>query len=143
MAAESSTGSGVFIQLGTSAYIPKNAEWSAFLDRETYRQKLDQADLVVTHGGTGAIVGAVKKGKKVVAIPRLHQYGEHVDDHQVEIVKCFSEMGLIEPCFDVNNLASCCARAIERKYRVYESNTCRYVDELSEYIRGNIGWENE
>jgi len=34
----------------------------------------------------GAIIGAIKKGKKVIAVPRLAKCGEHVDDHQVQLV---------------------------------------------------------
>ncbi|MFR2213953.1 MAG: glycosyltransferase [Ruminococcus sp.] len=31
--------------------------------------EMGKADIVITHGGTGAIIGAVKKEKKVIAVP--------------------------------------------------------------------------
>ena len=34
-------------------------------------------------------------GKKVVAVPRLKKYGEHVDDHQKEIIEEFDRERII------------------------------------------------
>ena len=93
---------------------------------------------MVTHGGTGAIIGAVKDGKKVIAVPRRARYGEHVDDHQAEIVRQFGEMGLIEPCMDPADLSAAYARALSRDYLPYKSNTARFCADLCEYI-DNVG----
>ena len=71
----------VFAQIGASEYLPQNYTYERFLDRQHFAQIMDQCDSVITHGGTGVIIGAVKKGKKVIAVPRLAKYGEHVDDH--------------------------------------------------------------
>ena len=72
----------VFAQIGYSDYQPINYNYKQFLDRDEFASMEGRADIVITHGGTGAIIGAVKKGKKVIAVPRLAKYGEHVDDHQ-------------------------------------------------------------
>ena len=72
----------VFAQIGVSDYQPKHYEYCRFLDREGFTGKLRECRMVITHGGTGVIIGAVKQGKKVIAVPRLASYGEHVDDHQ-------------------------------------------------------------
>ena len=74
----------VFAQIGYSDYLPKNFSYKKFLDRDEFSKEMGKADIVITHGGTGAIIGAVKKGKKVIAVPRRAQYGEHVDDHQLQ-----------------------------------------------------------
>ena len=76
----------VFAQIGYSDYKPKNYKFKKFLDRDEFINITDKCDKVITHGGTGAIVGAVKQGKKVIAVPRLKKYGEHVDDHQLQII---------------------------------------------------------
>ena len=78
--------------------------------------------------------GAVKDGKKVIAVPRLSRYGEHVDDHQMEIVRQFGNMGLIEPCMDPAELSAAYMRAITKHYPPYHSNTARFCADLSEYI---------
>lgn len=125
---------GVFAQRGACGYIPKNYPSEAFLGRDRFSELMNQSDVVVTHGGTGAIIGAVKRGKRVVAVPRLACYGEHVDDHQVEIVRQFSNMGLIEPCYDTEKLAEAYRRVLRRKYRSYTSNTSKFIDDLGRYI---------
>lgn len=127
-------GSGAFAQTGACDYEPIHMDHTAFLDREGFRERMDTCDIVITHGGTGAIIGAVKDGKKVVAVPRLAKYGEHVDDHQVEIVRQFGEMGLIEPCMDPVELPSSFERVRTRDYLPYQSNTERFCSDLSAYI---------
>ena len=89
------TNDEIFAQIGYSDYKPKKFRYKAFLDREEFDTMMEKSDIVVTHGGTGAIIGAVKKGKKVIAVPRLAKFGEHVDDHQIQIVKQFKELNLI------------------------------------------------
>lgn len=125
---------GAFAQTGACTYAPVHMRHEAFLDRESFRAHMDACDVVVTHGGTGAIIGAVKSGKKVIAVPRLSKYGEHVDDHQVEIVCQFGAMGLIEPCMDPVDLPAAYERAIASDYLPYQSNTARFCADLSEYI---------
>ena len=56
---------------------------------------IDEADLVITHGGVGTIFSALKKNKKVIAIPRLEKYGEHINDHQIEICEELEKEGYI------------------------------------------------
>lgn len=127
---------GAFAQTGACSYVPQHMQHEAFLDRETFRSQMDDCDVVVTHGGTGAIIGAVKDGKKVIAVPRLAKYGEHVDDHQIEIVDQFGDMGLIEPCMDPIDLPAAYARALSKDYLPYKSNTAQFCADLSEYIDG-------
>lgn len=125
---------GAFAQTGACTYVPEHMEHEAFLDREGFRARMDACDVVVTHGGTGAIIGAVKDGKKVIAVPRRAEFGEHVDDHQAEIVGQFGEMGLIEPCMDPVDLPEAYVRALSKTYLPYKSNTARFCADLSEYI---------
>lgn len=125
---------GAFAQTGACSYIPESFPSEPFLDRERFGELMDGSDVVVTHGGTGAIIGAVKRGKKVVAVPRFVRFGEHVDDHQVEIVRQFGEMGLIEPCYDAEGLPEAYARALEGEYKAYHSNTEGFIEDLGAFI---------
>ena len=125
---------GAFAQTGACSYVPENFPSEAFLDRGRFGELMDASDVVVTHGGTGAIIGAVKRGKRVVAVPRLARFGEHVDDHQVEIVRQFARMGLLEPCYDIEVLPAAYARALSGEYRTYRSNTEGFVKDLGAYI---------
>lgn len=125
----------VFAQTGSCTYEPVHIDFAQFLNRDQFKAKMSSSDVVITHGGTGAIIGAVKAGKKVVAVPRLAKHGEHVDDHQVEIVKQFADMGLIEPCMDVADLKSSYENAKRKSYRSYASNTDVFVADLRSYLQ--------
>jgi len=62
-----------------------------FMDVDKLNQLYDQARIIITHAGTGSMLNGVKRGKTVIAIPRLKKYGEHIDDHQLEIAGVFAE----------------------------------------------------
>lgn len=85
----------VFAQIGHSTYIPNNYDYTAFLSPEEYQKNVNAAQIIITHGGIGAIIKALKAGKQVIAIARREELGEHCDDHQLQIVDLFSELGYI------------------------------------------------
>ena len=124
----------MFVQIGSSSYIPKNLAYIDFLPSEEFAKRMDWADVVVTHGGTGAIVGALLKGKKVVAVPRLSKFHEAVDDHQVEFLKILAERNFIVACFDLEEIASCVATAYSSEFAKFESNTNNIIESISEFI---------
>jgi UDP-N-acetylglucosamine transferase subunit ALG13 len=128
----------VFAQTGHSTYIPKHFESEAFMDRDTFAATMEKADTVITHAGTGAIIGAVKKGKKTIAVPRLAKYEEHVDDHQLQIVEQFTEMDLLEPCWDTEDLANAYARVREKTYTPYISNTYTIIADIEAYLEKSL-----
>ena len=99
----------VFAQVGVSDYKPINYDYIDFMTQEEFNKKIDKCSLLITHAGTGVIVNAVKKGKKIIATPRLAKYGEHVDDHQIQLIQQFDELNFIEPLYDLEE--------IERKIR--------------------------
>ena len=124
----------VFAQIGYSDYLPKNFNYKKFLDRDEFSAEMGKAEIVITHGGTGAIIGAVKKGKKVIAVPRRAKYGEHVDDHQLQLIKQFDDLNLICPCGDTNELAEAIETVKHTEYSEYESNTNTIVKSIENYI---------
>ncbi len=124
----------VFAQTGTSHYVPAHFPSQAFMDRDAFREKMQACRILVTHGGTGAIVGALKAGKKVVAVPRLQKFGEHVDDHQLQLIAQFTESGLICSCEDTAQLGELLKEVDKMQFTPYVSNTQAYLDDISRYI---------
>lgn len=124
----------VFAQIGYSEYNPENYKYKAFLDRESFKEMLDKSDLVITHAGTGTIISAIKKGKKVIAIPRYSKYGEHVDDHQVQIVKQFANMNLIYGVKEVDELPKAISEIKNMKFKEYISNTKMIISSIDDFI---------
>ena len=124
----------VFAQIGVSDYKPKNYEYTDFLTQDEFLKKMDECDTVITHAGTGVIVNAVKKEKKVIAVPRLAKYGEHVDDHQIQLIKEFEELNFIEPVYDIDKLANSMNNIQNKKFNRYVSNTENIIKNINSYI---------
>ncbi|GGQ55957.1 glycosyl transferase [Couchioplanes caeruleus subsp. azureus] len=51
------------------------------------RQALAEADVVISHAGVGSALAAMQAGKRALYVPRRKAYGEHIDDHQVEMAR--------------------------------------------------------
>ena len=126
----------VFAQTGYCTYAPKQFPFEPFLDRDTFAAKLQEADTVITHAGTGAIIGAVKAGKKVIAVPRLSKYGEHVDDHQTQIIAQFNDLNLIAGLDGVEQLEAAVRELPARQFGSYQSNTHRIIRDIEEFLGG-------
>lgn len=124
----------VFAQIGYSDYQPKCYPFEHFLDREQFAEWEANADIVITHGGTGAIIGALKKGKKVIAVPRLAKYGEHVDDHQLQLIEQFTKSGLICSCDGVDKLGETIENIRLMTFDKYQSNTKKYLESIDKYV---------
>lgn len=124
----------VFAQIGVSDYTPKNYNYKDFVTQDEFKEYMDKADLIITHAGTGAIVTALKKDKKVIAIPRLSEYGEHVDDHQIQLIDEFKEMNFIEPVYKIDELKPAIKNVREKTYNKYKSNTQKILDDIELFI---------
>ncbi len=124
----------VYAQIGTSDYKPSNYEYTDFMTQDEFNKKIDECNLLITHAGTGVIVNAVKKGKKVIATPRLAKYGEHVDDHQIQLIQQFDELNFIEPCYELNDLEIKLKEVQKKEYKKYVSNTDTIIESIIDFI---------
>lgn len=124
----------VFAQTGYSDYKPKNYEYKDFLTQDEFNNKIEESDLVITHAGTGVIINAIKRGKKVIGVPRLAKYNEHVDDHQVQLLKEFKELNYIEVAKDTDELKEKIKNIDNETFRRYESNTDKIIEDIRKFI---------
>ena len=124
----------IVVQAGHTKFESKKMKIFDFIDYGEMEKLVEQADLIITHGGTGSIVGPLKKGKKVIACARLKKYGEHVDDHQEQIVNTFSEVGYILKLEENENLDSLVKQIKKQKMKVFHSNTENFIKQLKEII---------
>jgi len=95
-----------FAQIGNSAYIPQNYEYKRFLNSIEFETFQNKATLIISHGGTGSLMTAIKKGKKVIGVPRNSAFKEHVDNHQFQIIETLTKQGFIvsDTSSDLNQL---------------------------------------
>lgn len=55
------------------------------LHGDAMAQAIAWADVVVTHSGVGSILSLLSTSTPAVVVPRRAKYGEHIDDHQIQI----------------------------------------------------------
>lgn len=96
----------IFIQTGSSSYVPQHCEYTDYLTFDQVKEKMDESKIIITHGGPGTIMPVVYSGKVPIVVPRRKQYGEAVDDHQIDFVHKLAERGLIIAVLDVSDLVS-------------------------------------
>lgn len=121
--------SEVFAQIGYSTYIPRNYKYVKFTDKEQHNSLLMNADCVVSHAGTGTITSALKMNKVVIAVPRLSKYGEHVDDHQIQLIEVFLEKRYIMTANTLEEMKDCLDRINTFEKVKFVSNN-KYINEL-------------
>lgn len=121
-------------QIGASEYLPKHYSFCRFMDKEDFSTNLKNASLIITHGGTGVITGALKNNKKVLAIPRLKKYGEHVDDHQTQLLIAFEQANYLCVCNDADDFNKKIIEVMTGRYTAYQSNTNEFLKRIRAYI---------
>ena len=77
----------VIVQAGYTKFQSQYMEIFDLIPKEQLEQYQSQADLIITHGGVGSIITSIRKRKKVIAVPRKHEFEEHVNNHQIEIIE--------------------------------------------------------
>lgn len=119
---------------GSSDYQSKKMEIFRFIDYKEMEKYIDDADLIITHGGTGSIIMPLQKGKKVIACARLEKYGEHINDHQKELVSVFAEEGYILEFSDGDDIDDLVKESKSFKPKKYVSNTENFIRNLKSII---------
>ena len=104
------------------------------MSKEQLEKFQDEADLIITHGGVGSIISSIEKGKKVIAVPRMHEYGEHVNNHQKEIVKDFNDKGYIIGIEKVEDLKQAIIKSKEFEPKKYQPNNEKMLKIIEEFI---------
>lgn len=86
----------VFIQTGYSTYEPKYCRWQKLFPYPEMVKLVDEARIVITHGGPSSFIMPLQIGKTPIVVPRRYKFNEHVNDHQVSFTKAVAErMGTI------------------------------------------------
>ena len=135
----------VVVQAGNTKYESKNMEIFDLISPDEFNKLVDECDLLITHGGTGSILSAVKKGKKVIAAARLKKYKEHVNDHQKQIIKEFEKEGYLVELKDFNQVGKTIKKAQKFKPKKFRSNTENMINLLENIIEedNNTSWYNK
>ena len=124
----------VIAQVGSTSYNSDKMKIVDYLSRSDLLNYINTADFIITHGGVGTIFDSLNLGKKVIAVPRLKKFKEHVNDHQLEIVNEFSKLGYI---LDGTSLEQAIYKLDSFIPNKYTSNNQNFVKMIDDYIENN------
>ncbi len=95
----------VIIQTGYSTYVPKYCEWKKLFPYQEMVEKVENARIVITHGGPSSFIMPLQIGKIPIVVPRKKEFDEHVNNHQVEFCSQLAKRrGNIIVVLEINEL---------------------------------------
>ncbi|MDY1545779.1 glycosyltransferase [Lactiplantibacillus pentosus] len=128
----------VVIQSGYSTYKCKYAEQYDFISPKEMDKYMQDAELIITHGGPSSFLAALKQNKPVVVVPRMLKYEEHVNNHQVEFLKRLAPQyaGILFPVYDIDTLGTTVKRVLSKHTLVnsVKWHNATFNDELGDIV---------
>jgi len=97
----------VVIQSGYSEYKPKYCECHKIIPYNEMVKYMSKARIIVSHGGPASFLMSLQFKKIPIVVPRKYEFGEHVNNHQIEFVKAVAEKyENIITVFDIEKLGA-------------------------------------
>ena len=124
----------VIVQAGYTKFESNKMKIIDLMSKEQLEKFQDEANLIITHGGVGSIISSIEKRKKVIAVPRMHEYGEYVNNHQKEIVKDFNDKGYIIGIEKVEDLKQAIEKIKDFEPKKYQPNNEKMLKIIEEFI---------
>ncbi len=124
----------VIVQAGYTKYESKHIEIFDFVSSDEVKQYVEEASIIITHGGVGSILDGISKGKKMIVAPRLKEYKEHTNDHQLQIIKRFADMNYIIPLLEFDKLDLKIEETKKFKPKKYKGSNKKMISLIENYI---------
>lgn len=83
----------IVVQYGNCTILPTGVKVYKLLPETEFSHLLKRARLVIAHCGEGTMDLLTELEKPFVLVPRQHRFGEHLDDHQLELAEVLKELG--------------------------------------------------
>lgn len=126
----------IVVQAGHTSYESNKIRILNYIPFDEFSKYMDDARIIITHGGVGSILNALLLNKKVIAVPRLHKYNEHINDHQLQVVKKMTEAGYILSCIDEKELENKLLEIENFIPNKFESHTDEFIKKFEEELDG-------
>lgn len=98
-----------------------------------------EADVIVSHGGCGTLLECIRLRKTPVVMPRRKKYGEHINDHQIQLVEALAAEGRIVAAYEPSDLPRAIAEARSRKTQPAIPHSSRMLELVEQAIAELIG----
>ena len=129
----------VVIQTGFSTYKPRYCKWSKLFSYPDMIKYVDEARIVITHGGPSSFIMPLQIGKIPVVVPRQKKFDEHVNNHQLEFCERVSQaQGNIIVVEDIQTLEDVLGRYDELTASMptgLKSNNAKFCNEFEKIVQ--------
>jgi len=126
------------VQHGPSTIRPRRGQSVGFLTFSELDDLMASARVVITHGGAGSVLVALRHDIRPIVVPRLPQFGEVVDDHQLLFARRLAEAGLVRLVENPTDLPA--ALAAEPAQRIgHVPRGSQLTDDLADYLADVMG----
>lgn len=113
----------IYVQAGNTEYESEILNIFSFMENTKLNELYLRADVIITHAGAGSMIQAIKNNKKTIVCPRLTKYGEHLNDHQIELANKFNERNYVEVLNDGDDIALIYNKALSSKYNSWSEKS--------------------
>jgi len=119
----------VIIQIGDGTYKPKNCRYFNFNPK--LNRFLEDADLIISHGGAGTIFEALNMRKKLICIenPNVN------DSHQWDLLKKLEDEKYLIWCKNVSKIRDSIVLSRTFKYRKYVIPKCTINEDIIKFLK--------
>ncbi len=121
----------VIMQLGHTQF---NTRHQSYDFSTSFEEDIKRADIIITHGGVGTIMNGLLNNKKVIVVPRLSKYNEHVDDHQLEITNKLTNLGYIYSANSFEELKKLMDNIDQLSFKPYISTNKEFNQKLNSLL---------
>lgn len=125
----------IIIQSGYSTYEVKNCKAYKMISADMMNQYINDARIVITHGGPGSIMMPLLINKKPIVVPRQKKFKEHINDHQVYFTQHLEAENKIIAIYDIKNLEAAILNYSDEKIDLnIQEHTLEFTNKLESEI---------
>ena len=120
----------IIVQAEEQGYRAKHFDMLYQIENKKFLQIMEEADLIISHAGTGTVTSALKMGKKIIVFPRMAEYGELIDNHQLDLCRIFEEKHYILVARNKDELRDNIKNIDRYRFEKFSTNSEKFVDFL-------------
>ncbi|MGJ0867319.1 glycosyltransferase, partial [Enterococcus raffinosus] len=126
---------------GYCTYTPHFCEYKKYFSYSEMERYFRDADKVVCHGGPSTFMSVINQGKIPIVVPRLLEYEEHVNNHQLEFARKVRERGypilLVENILELKKYLFEIDINIKKNINEYKvtSNNVKFVTDFIDLLK--------
>lgn len=128
----------VIMQIGFSTYIPQYCEYKKLIPYQDMIKNVENARIVITHGGPSSFIMPLQVGKIPVVVPRQEKFNEHVNNHQLtfanEVNERYHNLIVVEDVDDLENVISNYEKIIDNTETSMRSHNKQFCDNFGALV---------